>query len=117
VVDAELVDPSVGLVRRDRYWGIARPRLTAEVNNVLLNSVAVHNDAVDLLDRDLAFLEPCVDCSDVRSKRPHALDPPADRIVQLGLAGERADQRVGLTGEQTGVVGHTDAHFTPPRLL
>jgi hypothetical protein len=37
-------------------------------------------------------------------------------MVKLGLAGEGVDQRVGLAGNQTGEVRHSDKLFTPPVL-
>jgi hypothetical protein len=42
-----------------------------------------------------------------------ALDLPADRMMQLGLARERPDQRVGLTGLQTSEVRHSQMVLTP----
>ena len=50
---------------------------------------------------------------DERPERLHALDASADRVVELGLAGERLDQRIGLPRDQAVEEGHGDELLAP----
>jgi hypothetical protein len=115
VVHAYLVDPSVALsVGDDRHGEIDRPGFTVEVDDHLPNAAALGVDSVvDVLNRRVACREPRVGFGHVLSERPRALDASADRMVKLGLAGERLNQGVGLTGHQTGEERHGDELVTP----
>jgi hypothetical protein len=48
---------------------------------------------------------------------PGALDASAHRVVKLGLAGERVDQRSGLPRDQPCEVGHTGELVPTPGVL
>jgi hypothetical protein len=50
--------------------------------------------------------QPRARLGDERPERSLAFDAPDYRVVQLGLAGERLDQRIGLPGQQTVEVRH-----------
>ncbi len=89
VVDAQLVNPSVGLlVGHDRDRKIDSPGLTVEVENHLLETARHGNDALDVLDLDVALAEPRVGFDDVGLERPSPPDASAHGVVNLGLAGE-----------------------------
>ena len=105
-VDPQLVHQSVGhAVGDDRDRQIDSPGLAVEMENHLLEAARLGDDVLDVLDRDVALREPRVRFADERLERPRALDPSSYRVVQLGLAGERLDQRVGLPGHKAGEVG------------
>ena len=117
-VDPQLVDPSVGLaVGDDRDRKLDSPRLTIEVQDHLLKAASLGNDMLDILDRDVAPSYPRVHLGDERLERSRALDASAHRVVQLRLAGERLDQRIGLPGHQTVEVRHRLELVQPPLLL
>jgi hypothetical protein len=117
-VDPQLVDPSVGLaVGDDRDRNVDVPCLTVEVQDHLLEAASLGDDMLDILDRDAAPAEPRVRFGDERLERPRTLDAPAHGVVQLRLAGEGFDQRIGLAGHQTGEVGNGHELVVAPLVL
>jgi hypothetical protein len=83
----------------------------------LLDTAGLGDHVVDVLNRGVAFLEPRGGFGDERRERPRTLDASANRMVQLGLAGEGVDQRVSLTDHQTGEVRDGDELLAPSLLL
>ncbi len=61
--------------------------------------------------------EPRAHLGDERLERPRAPDPPAYRVVQLGLAGERLDQRIDLARHQPVEVRHDARDLAAPLVL
>ena len=84
------------------------------MQNHLLEAASLGDDVLNVLDRDVALPEPRLRVREVRLEGPRALDASADRVVQLGLAGERLEQRIGLPGQQTFEVGHGYKLVPPP---
>ena len=86
------------------------------MKNHLPEAVSLDGYVLDVLDQDIVPPQPSVHFRDELLERPPALDASANRVVQLGLAGERLDQRMGLPGHQTVVVRH-GYELVPPQLL
>jgi hypothetical protein len=106
-VDPELVEPTVELaVGDDRDRKIDSPVLAVEVQKHLPKAVPPGDDALDVVYRNVALLQPRALFSDEGLEGARALDPPAHGVVQLGLAGERVGQGTELPGPQAVVVGH-----------
>jgi HAD superfamily hydrolase (TIGR01509 family) len=118
VVNPQLVDTQVGLpVGDDRDQHIDRRAATVEMNDGLADAAELADDGSKVLDGGLPFLEPRGDLGRVRGERLRTSDAPADRIVELGLAGEGADERVYILAQQTGEVRHGDELAAPPPFL
>jgi hypothetical protein len=115
VVDPQLGEPPVGrMVADDRERKLDAPvRVVVEVQEHLLEAAGLEDDVVDVVDGDVARLEPRAELRDERPERRLALDATADRVVDDGLAGERLDERIGLPREQPVEVRHRDELVAP----
>src|SRR5580700_863901 len=88
-VDPQFVDPLVGLLlRHDRHRNVDSSGRCVEVEDDLLEAVSLPEAVVDVLDQDVALVEPGVHLGGVRHKRLYAPDPPAYGMVQYRFAGE-----------------------------
>jgi hypothetical protein len=115
VVDPQFVDPSVRFaVGHDRERKIDSAGFTVEVKNHLLKAASLEDDVLKVLDRGVALREPLPRVGKERLERLRALDASAYRVVHLGLARERLEQRIGLPRKQAVEVGHGDKLLAPP---
>lgn len=72
-----------------------------DVHDHFLEAPRFEDDVAAVLERDLALGDPHVHVRDVRLERLPALDPAEDGMVQQGLTGERLQQGVEITGQQS----------------
>ena len=117
VVDPHLFDPAVGPAVGDGRERQSDPAVLAvDVQDHLLEAALREHDVADVLDRDVALLEPRSHSRDERLERRHALDASAHRVVDQRLAGERLDQRIRLPRQQAVEVRDGHEPVPPPRV-
>jgi hypothetical protein len=70
------------------------------------NPAPWRDDSLHTADDGVARGQPGVGVGHEPLERAASLDAATDRVMQLWLAGERPDERVGLTGRHPGEVRH-----------
>ena len=90
-----------------------RPRVAVDVEHDLLDPARARAGDVDVLDLDVALRQPRDGLGDVAPERRLALDASAHRVMDLGHAGERADERVDLSAQQALVERHRSQTLAP----
>ena len=88
------------VVGRERHRKADAPAVGVDVDDDLLEPARMRDQEVDVLDVDVALRHPGPGVGGIAPERGLAPDPPAHRMVHLGHAGERLDERVDLTGHQ-----------------
>jgi len=116
-VEADLDDAAVVVVvggAGQRKLDLSAVR--GDVNYHFLESARGYAHVVHILDRDVLG-EPGLHLLRVALEGAHALDAAPLRMMQLGLTGERPDQRVGLPGHQAVEEGHRGEVLDPAPFL
>jgi hypothetical protein len=113
-VHAQLEDAGVLVAVGGKGQGkLHAPIVAVDVKDDLLDAAARRDDEIDVLDRDVALRDPGVGVRHEPAERVGALDAPAYRMMHLGLADERLDERVGLPGDQAVEIGHRREALLP----
>ena len=106
-VDPQLLETPAGAVVGDeRVRKVDSSALAVEVEYHLLEAALLRDDALDVFERGVTSREPFVRLAHEVPERPHPFDAPAQRMVQLRLAGEGLDQGIDLPDQQPVEVGH-----------
>jgi hypothetical protein len=106
-VQAQLDDPAALVaVGHERDGEAGAPAVAVEVQDDLFDPAGIGDAEVDVLDVDVARRQPRGHVGDEAPERALAPDPPADRMMHLGQARERFDERVDLPGHQAVEEGH-----------
>ncbi len=101
VVDPLLGDAAVGVViAGDRHGNRDTPRVAVGVQDELLDPAARGDEEADLLGGRVVLGHPVAERDGEALERGDARDAPAHRMVDLGHAGERLDERADLPGPQ-----------------
>ena len=107
--------PSAGVVGDERDGQLDPAAVAVEVEDHLLEAAVARGRRLDVLDRWRCAPRATRSISATNALNARlALDPPAYRVMHLGLAGERLDQRIGLAGHQAVEEGHGDERVPPP---
>jgi hypothetical protein len=113
-VHAQLDDAGVLVAVGGKGQGkLDAPIVAVDVEDDLLDAAARRDDEIDVLDRDVALRDPGVGVGHEPAERVGAPDATAYRVVQLGFAGERRDERVGLPGDQAVEIRHRRKVLVP----
>ena len=97
---------SLVVVGGERQGQADASAVAVEVQDDLFDPARIRDEEVDVLDVDIACRQPRGHLGDEAPERAFALDPPAYRVMHLGHARERLDERVDLPGHQAVEEGH-----------
>jgi hypothetical protein len=106
-VDAQLDDARVVVaVGRNGHRQLDPALVAVDGQHRLFDSAPGRDDAVDIVDSGVARGQPSVGLGHEPLGGAAALDAATHRVMELRLARERPDERVGLTGHQPSEVRH-----------
>ena len=104
---------SLVVVGGERQGKADAPAVAVEVQDDLLDPARIGDEEVDVLDLGLAFRQPRVMSVTKCRNAPSPLIAPAYRVMHLGHARERLDERVDLPGHQAVEEGHRSEALAP----